>query len=46
MKKLLGILLVLLLAIGYSACGNSYKSPTAPANAPGNGPTPTPGPGY
>jgi hypothetical protein len=45
MKKLLGILFVLLLAIGYSACGgNSYQSPTAPSNAPGTTPTPSLGP--
>ena len=41
-KRLIGILFVLVLAIGYTACGNSYHSPTAPANAPGNPMTPTP----
>jgi hypothetical protein len=46
MKKLLGIVLLVAAALGYTACGNSYKSPTAPANMPGTGPTPTPGGPY
>jgi len=50
MKKLLGIALLLLLAMGYVACGGGYSSsgPTAPSYqtpSPGMGPTPTPGGG-
>ncbi|HYK42135.1 MAG TPA: hypothetical protein VE007_07065 [Thermoanaerobaculia bacterium] len=46
MKKLVGIVLLVMAALTYTACGNSYKSPTAPANMPGTGPTPTPGGPY
>jgi len=49
MKKLLGIALLLLLAMGYVACGGgggySSSGPTAPSYqtpTPGMGPTPTP----
>jgi hypothetical protein len=45
MKKLVGIVLLVVAAVTYTACGNSYKSPTAPANMPGTGPGPTPTPG-
>jgi hypothetical protein len=34
-------LVLALLAVGQSACGKSYSSPTAPTTAPGQ-PTPTP----
>jgi hypothetical protein len=44
-KTLLAALVLALLAVGQSACGGGYDSPTAPATAPGQ-PTPTPGPGY
>ncbi len=51
MKKLLAILVLLLVAAGYTACGGSgYSSsgPTAPTYmtpTPGSGPMPTPTPG-
>jgi hypothetical protein len=46
MKKLVAFVFALLLVLGYAACGNSYKSPTAPSTAPGNAMTPTPTGGY
>jgi ABC-type glycerol-3-phosphate transport system substrate-binding protein len=50
MKKLLAILVLLVLAAGYTACGGGgYSSgPTAPTYmtpTPGTGPVPTPTPG-
>ena len=42
MKKLLGIVLLVAAALGYTACGNSNSSPTAPPSQPGSAPTPTP----
>jgi ABC-type glycerol-3-phosphate transport system substrate-binding protein len=42
MKKLLAILFAVVVAAGAAHCGNSYKSPTAPAAAPGTSPTPVP----
>ncbi len=44
-RALLAALVLVLLAVGQSACGGGYSSPTAPSNAPGQ-PTPTPRPGY
>jgi len=51
MKKLLAIVFLLLLALGYVACGgNGYSSPTAPTlpsnvtPSPGAPPMPTPTP--
>jgi hypothetical protein len=46
MKKLVAFVFALLLVLGYAACGNSYKSPTAPQPAPGTAMTPTPTGGY
>jgi hypothetical protein len=44
-RKIVLVAVVLgLLAVGQSACGGGYSSPSAPATAPGQ-PTPTPGPG-
>lgn len=42
MKKLLAFLFAVVVAVGATHCGNSYKSPTAPAGAPGTSPTPMP----
>jgi ABC-type glycerol-3-phosphate transport system substrate-binding protein len=42
MKKLITLVMFLLLALGYVACGGGYSSPTAPQQ-PSNM-TPTPGP--
>jgi hypothetical protein len=44
-RALLAALVLVLLAVGQSACGGGYSSPTAPKSAPGQ-PTPTPRPGY
>jgi hypothetical protein len=44
-RALLAALVLVLLAVGQSACGGGYSSPTAPSNMPGQ-PTPTPRPGY
>jgi hypothetical protein len=49
MKNVLSRILIVafvlvLLAVGQSACGGGYSSPTAPSSAPGQ-PTPTPMPG-
>lgn len=43
-RALLVTLVLVLLAVGQSACGGGYSSPTAPNTAPGQ-PTPTPRPG-
>jgi len=45
MRAVLAALVLVLLAVGQSACGGGYSSPTAPRTAPGQ-PTPTPRPGY
>jgi len=45
MRVLLAALVLVLLAVGQSACGGGYSSPTAPRSAPGQ-PTPTPMRGY
>ena len=48
MKKIVTIVMFLLLAVGYVACGGGYSAPTAPQQ-PGSvtappGPMPTPAP--
>jgi hypothetical protein len=48
MKKIVTIVMFLLLAVGYAACGGGYSAPTEPQQpgnvtaAPGPMPTPTP----
>jgi hypothetical protein len=42
MKKLITVVMFLLLALGYVACGGGYSSPTAPQQP--SSMTPTPGP--
>jgi hypothetical protein len=44
MKKLLAFVFLIALAVGYSSCGGSSKSPTEPGTVPGM--TPTPSRGY